>query len=1038
MTTVAYITRDPAGTTRHGNFSEGTPARLNAAPFKDISLNLVAADVESYARHGGDLHITLANGQTLVLENYFSGGAGGGKNLFLSADNTMVEVVLEDKSSGMLFAGYEPLDLSGKWSSYDDMMFLDVDRIEPVVAPLAAAGFGGLGTAGAAAGVGAAALVAGGGGGGGGDGNSTPPPIVPTVDDPDASYPVSGSSTDPVEITGTGEAGSEVTVTLGTATATTTVDDDGIWSVSFPVDELPEDGSYDTEVQVTAPDGTEYTLDGPAVVIDTTPPEAEITSGAVSTGDIVNAEEQAGGTVITGTGEAGAAVTLEIEGAARSTTVAEDGTWSLTFTADEIPAGEYDTAISITTTDSFGNSATTADVLRVDTVAPPVARGTVEGDDIINADEASDGVTLTGTSEAGASITVEFQGLTRSVTADDAGNWSAAFAASEIAFGEYDAPVTITATDAAGNSETITDTLRVDTTLTASYGEGQAGGDDTVNAAEDAAGVTLTGTADPDATVVVELGGVTRTATVGADGNWSASFSDGDIPAGSYDAEVVVTVTDAAGNSETITETLAIDTEVAPLTVDADQTADDVLNRAEHAAGLTLTGTVEPGSAVAVTIEGVTREATVDADGNWSAAFDAADIPGGTYSTSAAITATDAAGNSRTLTESFSVDTELNASYDAGQAGGDGTVNAAEDAAGITLTGTVDPGASVVVELGGVARTASVDAAGNWSASFTDSDIPAGTYNAGVVITATDAAGNSEQIIETLAVDTEVTPLTVEPDQTADDVLNRAEHAAGLTLTGTVEAGSAVEVTIGGVTRDAIMDAGGNWSAAFAAAHLPEGTYSTSATITATDAAGNSRTLTEAFSVDTEYDTPSVDSVTFSGADVRRIATEGATDNYSVSALEDGGAVSAPSATVDADPVFGTEFTFDAAVPDGTHLVVSRQDAAGNSSSSLVVLDDNASNAGTLDHAGLPQFNIDELNLDYASDVNLTLSEASINALSGNSNTLTVHGSADDTLTVAGATAAGNRTEDGETYNVYTVGTGGTTLVVDEDVNVVI
>ncbi|MFW8595388.1 Ig-like domain-containing protein [Cribrihabitans neustonicus] len=1037
MTTVAYITRDPAGTTRHGNFSEGTPARLNAAPFKDISLNLVAADVESYARHGGDLHITLANGQTLILENYFTGGAGGSKNLFLSADNAMVEVVLEDKAGGMLFAGYEPLDLTGKWSSYDDMMFLGVDRIEPVVAPLAAAGFGGLGAAGAAAGVGAAALVAS-GGGGGGDGSTGPAAIVPTVDDPDASYPISGSSTDPVVITGTGEADSEVTVTLGTATATTTVDDDGIWSVSFPVDELPEDGSYETEVQVTAPDGTEYTLDGPEVVIDTTPPEAEITSGAVSTGDIVNGEEQAEGTVITGTGEAGATVTLEIEGTARSTTVAEDGTWTLTFTPEEIPTGEYDTAISITTTDSFGNSATTGDMLRVDTVAPPVARGTVEGDDIINASEASDGVTLTGTSEAGASITVEFQGLTRSVTADEAGNWSADFAASEIAAGEYDAPVTITATDAAGNSETITSTLRVDTSLAAAYGDGQAGGDDTVNAAEDAAGITLTGTADPDATVVVELGGVSRTAAVDADGNWSASFADGDIPAGTYDAEVVVTVTDAAGNSEQIVETLAVDTELAPLTAEAEQTADDVVNRAEHAAGITLTGTVETGSAVSVTIEGVTRAATVDADGNWSATFEAADLPEGTYDTSATVTATDAAGNSRSLTESFSVDTELNVSYDADQAGGDGTVNAAEDAAGITLTGTVDPGATVVVGLGSVSRTATVDDTGNWAVSFEDGDIPAGTYNAGVVITATDAAGNSEQIIETLAVDTEVTPLTAEPDQTADDVLNRAEHAAGLTLTGTVEAGSAVEVTIGGVTRDAAVDASGNWSAAFAASDLPEGTYSTSATITATDAAGNSRTLTEAFSVDTEYDTPSVDSVTFSGADVRRIATEGATDNYSVSALEDGGTVSAPSATVDADPVFGTEFTFDAAIPDGTHLVVSRQDAAGNSSSSLVVLDDNASNAGTLDHAGLPQFNIDELNLDYASDVNLTLSEASIQALSGNSDTLTVHGGADDTLTLTGATAAGTRTEDGETYNVYTVGTDGTTLVVDEDVNVVI
>ena len=74
-----------------------------------------------------------------------------------------IEVVLEDKADGMLFASYEPLDLSGKWSAYDDMVFLDVDRIEPVVAPLVAAPFlGGLGGLGAAAA--GAAIIAGGGG----------------------------------------------------------------------------------------------------------------------------------------------------------------------------------------------------------------------------------------------------------------------------------------------------------------------------------------------------------------------------------------------------------------------------------------------------------------------------------------------------------------------------------------------------------------------------------------------------------------------------------------------------------------------------------------------------------------------------------------------------------------------------------------------------------------------------------------------------------------------------------------------------------
>ena len=73
---------------------------------------------------------------------------------------------------------------------------------------------------------------------------------------------------------------------------------------------------------------------------------------------------------------------------------------------------------------------------------------------------------------------------------------------------------------------------------------------------------------------------------------------------------------------------------------------------------------------------------------------------------------------------------------------------------------------------------------------------------------------------------------------------------------------------------------------------------------------------------------------------------------------------------------------------------------------------------------------------DEAAD--LTLTEADINALSGNADTLTVHGEADDTLTITGASAAGTETIDGETYNVYTIGDDGTTLIVDEDINTVI
>lgn len=167
MGKVAYIIREITGAIQYGNFPGEIPARIDASQAKDISLNLSPADVESYSRQGSDLHITLANGQELVLENYYSFGATGVKSLFLSKEGEFIEVVLEDKSSGMLYATYEPLDLSGKWSAYDEMVFMGGDRIEPVVAPLAAPMFGGLGAVGVATGVVGAAVIASDDGGGG-------------------------------------------------------------------------------------------------------------------------------------------------------------------------------------------------------------------------------------------------------------------------------------------------------------------------------------------------------------------------------------------------------------------------------------------------------------------------------------------------------------------------------------------------------------------------------------------------------------------------------------------------------------------------------------------------------------------------------------------------------------------------------------------------------------------------------------------------------------------------------------------------------
>ncbi len=1026
MSSYSYAVRGADGVVVRGQTADAANGTIASQQASHISLNLTPADVAGYVNDGGDLVIHLVNGETITLENYFS---IEDRELLLSKDGQIQVVELGDPINDQYFAQYDAVSMTDKWSEYDQLAFLDLERVEPVVAPLAAPLAGlvpGL------LGAGGAAVVATGlGGGGGGE-------ATPTVDDVNVLREVGGTADDSVTITGTGEPGSTVTVTIGDETGSGVIADDGTYEVVFDPADLPADGAYDTTVNVVSPGGTVYDLDGPSVDIDTTPPDVSVMDGTVSTGDIVNEEEHTTGHVISGTGEAGATLTVEIDGTTQTTTVLDDGTWSVTFDSSALSTGEYTTDITITSTDQRGNVTTVTDTLQVDTIAPGVAMGIVEGDNIINAAEASDGVVLSGTGEAGSTLSIQFEGVTQTVTVAGDGTWSSAFAASAIGTGTYDSTVSITATDLAGNSHTETFTVQIDTEGLATITSPIAG-DDMVNAAEAAAGVTLTGTAEAGSSVAVTIQGVTHTVTAAGDGTWSATFAAGEIQQGTYDTTVSVTATDLAGNVTTTSDSFRVDTEISAA-MDASQLGgDNTANATEVAGGFTLTGTAEPGSSVAVTMEGVTHTVTTAANGTWAATFAGGEIPQGTYNSTVSITATDAAGNSATTTGTVAVDTELSAGINAGQAGGDDIANAAEVAGGLSLTGTADAGSTVVVQIAGASRTVTAAANGTWVANFTTADIPQGEYDAPVTVTATDAAGNTASATSTIHVDTSTSIAVDISAGVFAAPVNAAQMQGGVVLEGTTEPNSSVVVTVDGVVRSTTSDASGNWFVTYENGALPEGTYTANATLSVTDAAGNTATANASFAVDTEITNPVVQSVTFSDDDVTSVSLDTEAQDYAIHALHQNG-TSSELATTEV-PLGGNEslFVLNPRASDGTHLVIASTDDAGNQSDTLLVLDDNVTNAGTIEHAAAGNFNIEGIELDYASDANLTLTEAQIRDMSDTSDTLTIHGGSDDQITVADATKT-NQTVDieGETYDVYTVGNDGVTLIVDQDINVII
>ena len=225
---------------------------------------------------------------------------------------------------------------------------------------------------------------------------------------------------------------------------------------------------------------------------------------------------------------------------------------------------------------------------------PPVADvAAVTGDDLSFAAEASGGVTLTGTGEPGASISVEFQGVTQQGAVGQNGTWSFDFGT--VATGTYTTTVNVSSTDAAGNTFTTSHDVDVDTengvTLTTPIS-----GDNVLNQAEAASDLTLTGTTDPGSTVQVTLAGVTQTATVDASGNWSAVFAGGSLPGGEYDAVVNVVSTDTAGNTATASSNLRVDTVAGDVALSTQPIeVDDVINAVERQAGVEVSGAAPPG-----------------------------------------------------------------------------------------------------------------------------------------------------------------------------------------------------------------------------------------------------------------------------------------------------------------------------------------------------------------------------------------------------------------------------------------------------------
>ncbi|EFB6062835.1 Ig-like domain-containing protein [Escherichia coli] len=701
----------------------------------------------------------------------------------------------------------------------------------------------------------------------------------------DAGVTVSGSTT--------AEAGQIVTITLNSPTVQTyqaTVQADGSWSINIPAADLEAltDGSHTLTATVNDkagnPASTTHNL-----AVDLTVPV--LTINTIAGDDIINAAEHGQALVISGSstgGEAGDVVSVTLNNKTYTTTLDASGNWSVGVPAADVTAlGSGPQTVTATVTDAAGNSDSETHTVTVNLTAPTIGINIIATDDIINASEKGADLQISGTSNqpAGTTITVTLNGQNYTATTDASGNWSTTVPASAVgALGEASYTVTVNVTDSAGNSNSASHNVQVNTALPG-VTLNPVATDDIINAAESGVAQTIsgqvTGAAAGD-TVTVTLGGKTYTATVQGNLSWSVDVPAADIQAiGNGDLTVNASVTNGVGNTGSGSRDITIDANLPGLRVDT-VAGDDVVNSIEHAQALVITGSssgLAAGAALTVVINTVTYAATVLADGTWSVGVPAADVsnwPAGTVNIT--VSGATSAGNPVTITHPVTVDLAAVA-ISINTVSGDDVINAAEKSADLTLSGStsgVEAGQTVTVTFGGKTYTATVAGDGSWTTTVPAADLSTlRDGDATVQASVSTINGNTASATHAYSVDATAPTLAINTIAT-DDILNAAEAGNPLTISGssTAEAGQTVTVTLNGVTYSGTVQADGSWSVSVPTADLSNLTasqYTVSASVN--DKAGNPASTTHGLAVDLTVPVLTINTV--SGDDIINAAEHG-------------------------------------------------------------------------------------------------------------------------------------------------------------------
>ncbi len=769
-------------------------------------------------------------------------------------------------------------------------------------------------------------------------------------------------------LNGTGEAGQNVTITLNGKTYTTTINAEGNWTLTVPATDLQVLSEGEHTMSFTISDNAgNVTVVNRTIIVDTTPPE--LTLSPFTGNNLLTADKLQSSQFVSGTAslsDVGQTVTVTFNGTTYTTTVGSDGSWSVFIPSGDMQAltnGTYNLVASLT--DKAGNTTTLPpQTITVDTNAEAVNISIVSTDDRLNAVEAGQPLTVSGTTAnvaAGQTVTVSLTVAgavkTYTTTTGADGKWSVDIPSADLLL-LSDGSHTLTASvqGISGNTVTVDHTLDVhintlpSITLTPPFTDG------ILNAAEAAQDQVIrgeTGINGRGQTVSLTIGGNYVTGTVDVNGNWTVTIPKDilqSLPSDNVSVLEIV-VRDIAGNETTVTQNISVDT--TPPTLNVSATAqDDVLNGAELAVNQVVSGTAslsEAGRVVTVALNDKTYTTTVGNDGNWSITLPTADlvaIADGNHNLT--VTLADTAGNTTTVTRPLTIDsgTTTAPTITINNVADDNVIDGAEAKVSLQLSGTttnVEAGQVVTISLNGKTYLATVQSGGVWSVNVSTADIALLADGAhSISVNVSNKAGNAASGSRDISVDKSGDSIAINIIAN-DNLLNQAESLQPLAISGNtanVPAGQTVTVTLNGKNYTTTVAADGSWTLQIPSADLQQLSDGNATISASVNVAGG--TVTDAQTLGVHIHTlpqPTIDTPFGNGSlnGAEALVSQTITGHTGISGAEQTVILSlgGKSYTGTVDTAGNWKVTVPAAdlqqLPEGNNtLLVTAQDAAGN------------------------------------------------------------------------------------------------------------